>query len=316
MALRRRTVGGMPSFGVTLHSLDISDDELNDPGVKRLEILAQEMLILANVSWHSILLRPAAYSQSQDICSYNVEQSRGDSHNAVAVVMHHNNLSVQEAIDFIARMFHESAEEFLKIMETSKSPSEDLRTYISGLGYWVRGNFEMSFEIERYGLNAEARKGGSTELLSKQDSIWSWYSWVCLGDKCVLVSRFIITIAVLVFETTKQSIPAVISCQSHSWIRGTCKDPFQYYSVIPNTHIRYIVLARLESPAAFNIYDNLPISLVSHRKKEPTKTWVWSNLVITRKLCASTPGFEALNRTHRSNPIILNLRYNLMFEQA
>jgi len=50
MALRRRTVGGMPSFGVTLHSLDISDDELNDPGVKRLEILAQEMLILANVS--------------------------------------------------------------------------------------------------------------------------------------------------------------------------------------------------------------------------------------------------------------------------
>ena len=85
--------------------------------------------------------------------------------------MHHNNLSVQEAIDSIARMFHESAEEFLKIMETSKSPSEDLRTCISGLGYWVRGNFEMSFEIERYGLNAEARNGGSIELLSKQDSI-------------------------------------------------------------------------------------------------------------------------------------------------
>ena len=84
--------------------------------------------------------------------------------------MHHDSLSVQEAINFIARMFHEAADEFLKTMETIKSPSEDLRTCISGLGYRVRGNFEMSFEIERYGLDAEARKGGWIELLPKRES--------------------------------------------------------------------------------------------------------------------------------------------------
>ncbi|KAH7411193.1 isoprenoid synthase domain-containing protein [Cadophora sp. MPI-SDFR-AT-0126] len=153
MALRWKTVGGMPSFGVTLHSLNISDDELSDPKVRRLESLAQDMLIMAN-----------------DICSYNVEQSRGDSHNAIAVVMHHNNLSLQNAIDLIAQMFHKSEEEFLTVMETVESMNDDLCTYVSGLGCWVRGNFEMSFEIERYGLDGEARRGGLIKLLPKQTS--------------------------------------------------------------------------------------------------------------------------------------------------
>ncbi|KAG4428304.1 hypothetical protein IFR05_016215 [Cadophora sp. M221] len=120
MDLRRKTVGGMPSFGVTLHSLNIPDDMLRGSKTTELELLAQDLLILAN-----------------DICSYNVEQSRGDSNNAVAVVIYHQDISIQDAIDFVTQMFHESADRFLKVMGTVTNPSEDLHTYLLGLGYWI-----------------------------------------------------------------------------------------------------------------------------------------------------------------------------------
>ncbi|CAL3966789.1 unnamed protein product [Diplocarpon coronariae] len=151
---RRQNAGVMPSFAILLHSLDIPAHVLRrrSGGVRDLEVLAGDMIILAN-----------------DICSYNVEQSRGDAHNAVAVLMRDAALPVQDAIEAVARMYGEAATAFLREMDRAGAwdgaQTADVRAYVLGLANWVRGNFEMSFEVERYRLGPEARRGEWIALL-------------------------------------------------------------------------------------------------------------------------------------------------------
>ncbi|KAK6583545.1 hypothetical protein PZA11_003275 [Diplocarpon coronariae] len=151
---RRQNAGVMPSFAILLHSLDIPAHVLRrrPGGVRDLEVLAGDMIILAN-----------------DICSYNVEQSRGDAHNAVAVLMRDAALPVQDAIEAVARMYGEAATAFLREMDRAGAwdgaQTADVRAYVLGLANWVRGNFEMSFEVERYRLGPEARRGEWIALL-------------------------------------------------------------------------------------------------------------------------------------------------------
>jgi len=50
MALRRGTVGAQPTFDLLLLAMEIPDEKLDDPKIVELELLATDMIILANVS--------------------------------------------------------------------------------------------------------------------------------------------------------------------------------------------------------------------------------------------------------------------------
>jgi hypothetical protein len=87
--------------------------------------------------------------------SYNVEQARGDgNHNIVTVVMHELDTDINDAMLWIAELFKESEKKFLEAMknlpEWGEPIDSQVRKYCDGMGSWVRGNDEWSFETERY----------------------------------------------------------------------------------------------------------------------------------------------------------------------
>lgn len=87
--------------------------------------------------------------------SFNAEQARGDIHNAVIVVMKQFNYSVQEAMDYVCRWYHNRANDFLKAMsDLPECPDiktrDQLKEYVYGLGNWVTANYEWSFGSKRF----------------------------------------------------------------------------------------------------------------------------------------------------------------------
>jgi Terpene synthase family 2, C-terminal metal binding len=91
---------------------------------------------------------------TQDIFSYNVEQSKGDTHNMIPVVMHQEGLDIQAAVDFVGDMCKSAIDRFIE--EQNYLPSwgpkidRDLAVYIQGLADWIVGSLHWSFETERY----------------------------------------------------------------------------------------------------------------------------------------------------------------------
>jgi hypothetical protein len=106
----------------------------------------------------------------QDICSYNVEQSRGeDKHNIITITMHEKRLSVQEAIDVVGYDFQSLVARFVAIQKSHLGIwNDDMKFYVRGLGNWVTGNYEWSHENVRYRLGEEVRKTGVVELLPRR----------------------------------------------------------------------------------------------------------------------------------------------------
>ncbi|KAK5998053.1 Delta(6)-protoilludene synthase [Cladobotryum mycophilum] len=153
MALRRCTIGSQPCFDFLLILSDLPDTTLNNGLIKELEMLATDMVILSN-----------------DICSWNIEQSRADeAHNIVTVAMVEKQIPVQEAINFAAERFKVCASQFTEIMNSNIHGWEkDLQFYVNGLGAWVTGNHEWNFENGRYALGVEARRTGIVEVLPRK----------------------------------------------------------------------------------------------------------------------------------------------------
>ncbi|KKY32392.1 putative terpene synthase metal binding domain protein [Diaporthe ampelina] len=135
--IRRETIGAKPSFAINQIHLDLPDGVVESPIITRLVTLCIDMLIIGN-----------------DICSYNVEQSRGDSHNLVTVVMAELDFGVQEAIDWIGRLHDELANDFRaeyarvpSLFTESEAVNLEIRLYADALGNWVRANDQWSFEV-------------------------------------------------------------------------------------------------------------------------------------------------------------------------
>jgi hypothetical protein len=86
ISLRRDTSGCKPCWALIeyANNLDIPDEVMEHPVLVALGEATNDL-----VTW------------SNDIFSYNVEQSRGDTHNMICVVMQEQGLSVQEAYDFV-----------------------------------------------------------------------------------------------------------------------------------------------------------------------------------------------------------------------
>ncbi|KAF9465703.1 isoprenoid synthase domain-containing protein [Collybia nuda] len=157
--LRRYTCAIKPSLDMILLPLEISDEILDNPIVKGLEMIAIELIAVAN-----------------DIVSFNVEQARGDIHNLVIVLMNGNeNLGVQAAMDLVGDWYRERSREFIEGLKRLPRVDEgdyeilSLHQYAWGLGNWVTANYEWSFQSQRFfgERNGEAMKHSVVELLPK-----------------------------------------------------------------------------------------------------------------------------------------------------
>lgn len=93
----------------------------------------------------------------QDVCSYNVEQARGDDdHNLITVIMKERGLDVQGAMDNLGTWHHERVTRFVAKFDNLPSGSwapeveVELKEYAWGIGNWVTADIEWGFESQRY----------------------------------------------------------------------------------------------------------------------------------------------------------------------
>ncbi|KAK7694474.1 Delta(6)-protoilludene synthase [Cerrena zonata] len=137
--LRRDTIGAKPSFAILEVKMDLPDEVLNHPSIVTLTAACIDMLIIGN-----------------DLCSYNVEQARGDDgHNLVTIVMHERKCDLISALKWISGLHDDLVEKFLSTLKAvpsfgNRNLDEQVSTYVDGLGNWVRANDTWSFESERY----------------------------------------------------------------------------------------------------------------------------------------------------------------------
>ncbi|KAJ3730328.1 terpenoid synthase [Lentinula raphanica] len=136
LRVRRDTIGAKPSFALLYLATDLPEGFLSDPLVENISTLAIDMLIIGN-----------------DICSYNIEQARGDDgHNMVTVVMTSMSLNLNEALLWISNFHDNLAESFQEtyMVLHEQLASDTALSYLDGLGNWVRANDCWCFESERY----------------------------------------------------------------------------------------------------------------------------------------------------------------------
>nr|BDI63096.1 sesquiterpene synthase [Collybia nuda] len=158
MDVRRDTIGAKPSLAICQVHMNIPSEILEHPIIAELTRLCIDMLIIGN-----------------DLCSYNVEQARGDDgHNLVAIVCHEMKFSLERSFHWISVLHDDLVERFLRVwrdIPTFGGPIDrEVRTYVDGLGNWVRANDQWSFESERYfgKMGLEIMQTRRVKLLPKQ----------------------------------------------------------------------------------------------------------------------------------------------------
>jgi len=138
LEVRRDTIGAKPSFAILELDMDLPDEVFNHPTLENLRMWVIDMLCIGN-----------------DICSYNIEQARGDDlHNMVTIVMHQNDTDVDGAMTWIGEFHDRLAKSFLltkdRLPSWGGSIDAQVARYVHGLGNWVRANDQWSFESQRY----------------------------------------------------------------------------------------------------------------------------------------------------------------------
>jgi hypothetical protein len=90
----------------------------------------------------------------QDIYSYSVEQSRNETHNLADVLMIHDGLSLQQAVDRIGEMCKQCIDTFIenqkRIPSWGDSVDRDVKLYVRSLQGWISGSLHWSFMTKRY----------------------------------------------------------------------------------------------------------------------------------------------------------------------
>ncbi|PFH45586.1 hypothetical protein AMATHDRAFT_71495 [Amanita thiersii Skay4041] len=159
ITVRRDTSGCKPCFQLIEYAggFDLPDEVVDHPLIRSLEEATNDL-----VTW------------SNDIFSYNVEQSRNDTHNMIAVVMQQKGYNLQEAVDFVGECCRASIERFE--MDRQQLPSwgpdvdRDVEMYVDGLQNWIVGSLHWSFDSERYfgKVGHQIKKHRTVELLPKR----------------------------------------------------------------------------------------------------------------------------------------------------
>ncbi|PCH37689.1 terpenoid synthase [Wolfiporia cocos MD-104 SS10] len=159
--IRRDTSGCKPSFDLIEYAMDIDlpDFVVEDPVIKALNQAANDL-----VTW------------SNDIFSYNVEQSRGDTHNMIPILMIHQGLSLQEAVDYVGQLCKETIDGFIenqkRIPSWGPEVDREVVLYVQGLQDWIVGSLHWSFMTERYfgKSGAEVKRHRIVKLLPRRDA--------------------------------------------------------------------------------------------------------------------------------------------------
>ncbi|KAG6335506.1 hypothetical protein ID866_3578 [Astraeus odoratus] len=139
IALRRDTSGCKPCWALVeyAYNLDIPDEVMNHPLICALGEATNDL-----VTW------------SNDIFSYNVEQSKGQTHNMINVVMKEQGIDLQSAFDFVGNLCKQSIDRFIdcraRLPSWGPEIDRDIAIYVDGLADWIVGSLHWSFDTERY----------------------------------------------------------------------------------------------------------------------------------------------------------------------
>ncbi|KAF8524713.1 isoprenoid synthase domain-containing protein [Hysterangium stoloniferum] len=161
IAFRRENSACRAAFDLLEYCLEIELPNFvrNDPSLTVLSNCAIDFIALSN-----------------DIYSYNVEQSRGDICHSVPIIMKIHNSDLQEAVDRIADMCRESVESFQAAKALLPSwgteIDKDVAMYIGGIEDWMSGNIQWSLFLERY-FPPGSKKDGVVTLLSRQTDVYT-----------------------------------------------------------------------------------------------------------------------------------------------
>ncbi|KAF8549863.1 terpenoid synthase [Imleria badia] len=135
---RRRTGAIKAAYSIIELGLDIPDEVMSHPAIQKMMLAAGDLLTLPN-----------------DIYSYNLERRRGDDlHNVITCVMNEHHTDVNGAILWVQDYLVGAADRFHAAMAALPRWEEPLnaqvKAYCDGLGQFVRGLDDWSFESERY----------------------------------------------------------------------------------------------------------------------------------------------------------------------
>ncbi|KIL65704.1 hypothetical protein M378DRAFT_457656 [Amanita muscaria Koide BX008] len=139
IACRRDTSACKPCFQLIEYAggFELPEEVLQHPIIQSLEEATNDLVTFSN-----------------DVFSYNVEQSRHDTHNMVAVMMNEMGLSLQEAVDLAGDYCKASVDRFEHDRQLLRSwgPEIDAMVdkYVDGLQNWIIGSLHWSFDTERY----------------------------------------------------------------------------------------------------------------------------------------------------------------------
>ncbi|KAG0704562.1 isoprenoid synthase domain-containing protein [Suillus ampliporus] len=157
--LRRDLSGCKSCFALIefVSNIYLPDDVVSHPVIMALEESANDF-----VSW------------SNDIFSYNMEQSHHSTHNLVAVLMIDKGLDLQGAVDHCAQLSKSAIQRFEENRALLPSWGEEVdrqvAIYVQGLQNWMAGSLNWSFETARYfGKDAQTvKRDRNVKLLPKK----------------------------------------------------------------------------------------------------------------------------------------------------
>ncbi|MET9515193.1 hypothetical protein [Streptomyces sp. NPDC002994] len=137
VAMRLLSAGGEPTFAMLelATGLEVPGREMDRPVVRALTEMAILIAALDN-----------------DRHSLRKELARGHTdQNIYGVLMRHQDLSLQEAVDAATRLRDRVMLRFLDVAERVRPQGGvELRSYLDGLRYGVRGNAEWGLRVPRY----------------------------------------------------------------------------------------------------------------------------------------------------------------------
>ncbi|KAG1779584.1 isoprenoid synthase domain-containing protein [Suillus placidus] len=157
--LRRDLSGCKSCFALIefVGRIDLPDEVVSHPVIMALEEATNDF-----VSW------------SNDIFSYNAEQSHHSTHNLVAVLMLDQGLDLQSAVDYCGRLCNISLQRFEEnravLPSWGEEVDKEVAIYVEGLQNWITGPLQWTFETTRYfGKDAHTVKRDRTvKLLPKR----------------------------------------------------------------------------------------------------------------------------------------------------
>jgi hypothetical protein len=108
---------------------------------------------------------------SNDIFSYNVEQSRGDTHNMIVILMLYHGHTLQSAVDYVGDLCAQTIDTFCenkkKLPSWGPEVDEMVAKYVQGLQDWIVG-YANPFPCHTFLANAFSSQFPSLELPDPQ----------------------------------------------------------------------------------------------------------------------------------------------------